>query len=68
MVRTPASGLSAFRNTVAAPLELGVVQHAVESAGPHQLLMRPGLDDAPVTDDEYDVGVPDGGEPVGDDE
>src|SRR3954454_5212512 len=46
--------------------ELRLVQVRVEPALREQRRVRPGLHDPPVVDDQDEVGVADGGEPMGD--
>jgi hypothetical protein len=48
--------------------ELRCVQAVVRAAGSEQLLMRASLHDAPGFHDQDEVGISDGGQPVGDDE
>ena len=47
---------------------MGIVQRAVEAAELHQLVMRAAFDHAPVLEDENQVGVLHGGQPVRDHE
>ena len=54
-----------LRNTV---IELAAGQREVVTPLLEQLLMAAALDNDPVSDHGYDVGIPDGGEPVGDDD
>src|SRR5690348_12929378 len=48
--------------------ELGVVQLGVQAAGGEQFLVLAALADLAVVDDQDLVGLPDGGQPVRDDQ
>ena len=47
--------------------ELAVVELAIEAVSVEKLPLRTLLDDPAVTHDENHIGLPNGGEPVGDD-